>query len=114
MSAEIWAVVTMGIVILIAIAASNRALRREISERTADVCRELGERIDGVNGRVGGLAGRIDELIGCIREVQRDVSDLRERLGRIEGFLKVVGLKRWRKGGRGNGEQGRGTAQPQQ
>ena len=106
MSAEIWAVVTTGIVILVAIAASNRALRREISERAADLRRELGQRIDG-------LAGRIDELSVCVREVRRDVSDLRERVGRIEGFLEAVGFKRWRKGGRGNGKQGRGAAQPQ-
>ena len=104
MSAEIWAVVTMGIVILFAIAVSNRALRREIRERTADVRRELGQRIDG-------LAGRINELSECIREVQRDVSGLRERLGRIEGFLEAIGFKQ--KDGREKGKQGRGPAQPQ-
>ena len=111
MSAEIWAVVTMGIVILFAIAVSNRALRREIRERTADVRRELGQRIDGLDGRVDGLAGRINELSECIREVQRDVSDLRERLGRIEGFLEAIGFKQ--KDGREKGKQGRGPAQPQ-
>lgn len=112
MSAEIWAVVTMGIVILVAIAASHRALRREIRERTADMRRELSQRIDGLDRRVDELAGCIDELSECIREVQRDVSDLCERLGRIEGFPEAVGLKRWRKGGRGNGKQGRGPVQP--
>ena len=69
MSADFWPVLTMGIVILIAIATSNRSLRRE-----------LGERIDGLSKRVDG--------------VQRELADVRERLGRVEGLLEGFGLTR--------------------
>ena len=67
MSADFWSVLTMGIVILIAIATSNRSLRRD-----------LGERIDGLSKRVDG--------------VQRELADVRERLGRVEGLLEGFGL----------------------
>jgi len=66
-SADFWSVITMGIVILIAIATSNRSLRRD-----------LGERIDGLSKRVNG--------------VQRELADVRERLGRVEGLLEGFGL----------------------
>ena len=85
MSADFWSVITMGIVILIAIATSNRSLRRELGERIDgmgkridEVRRELGERIDGLSKRVDG--------------VQRELVDVRERLGRVEGLLEGFGL----------------------
>ena len=56
---------TMGIVILIAIATSNRSLRRELGERIDGVRRELNERIDGVQRE---LSERID---GVQRELRR-------------------------------------------
>ena len=108
MSADFWPVITVGIVILIAIATSNRSLRRELgeridgmgkrvdglSERIDGVRRELGERIDGVQRelgeRINGLGKRIDG-------VQRELADVRERLGRVEGLLEGFGLTR-RKG----------------
>ena len=87
MSADFWPVLTMGIVILIAIATSNRSLRRELGERIDgmgkridEVRRELGERIDGLSKRVDG--------------VQRELADVRERLGRVEGLLEGFGLTR--------------------
>ena len=90
MSADVWAVITMGIVILIAIATSNRSLRRELGERIDgmgrridEVRRELGERIDGLSKRIDG--------------VQRELADVRERLGRVEGLLEGFGWTR-RKG----------------
>ena len=65
MSPEFWSVIGTGIVILIAVAASNRSLRREMST--------LGERID-----------RMSEWLG----------DVRERLGQVEGLLEGLGLTR--------------------
>jgi len=79
-SADFWPVLTMGIVILIAIATSNRSLRRELGERIDGVQRELGKRIDGLSERIDG--------------VQRELGDVRERLGRVEGLLEGFGLMR--------------------
>ena len=76
MSPEFWSVIGTGIVILIAVAASNRSLRREmsdLSERITAVQRDLSERID-----------RMSEWLG----------DVRERLGRVEGLLEGLGLTR--------------------
>ena len=80
MSADFWPVLTMGIVILIAIATSNRSLRRELGERIDGVQRELGKRIDGLSERIDG--------------VQRELGDVRERLGRVEDLLEGFGLMR--------------------
>jgi len=118
-SADFWPVITVGIVILIAIATSNRSLRRELgeridgmgkrvdglSERIDGVRRELGERIDGVQRELGEridgvqreLGQRIDGLGKRIDGVQRELADVRERLGRVEGLLEGFGLTR-RKG----------------
>lgn len=76
MSPEFWSIIGTGIVILIAVAASNRSLRREmsdLSERITAVQRDLSERID-----------RMSEWLG----------DVRERLGRVEGLLEGLGLTR--------------------
>ena len=73
---EYWPVVATGVVILIAIAASNRALRGEMS----DMRRELGGRITEVHRE---LSGRIDGLTEGVTEV-------RERLARVEGLLEGV------------------------
>ena len=115
MSADFWPVITVGIVILIAIATSNRSLHRELgeridgmgkrvdglSERINGVRRELGERIDGVQRELGeridGLAKRVDGLGKRIDGVQRELADVRERLGRVEGLLEGFGFTR-RKG----------------
>ena len=108
MSADFWPVITVGIVILIAIATSNRSLRRELgeridgmgkrvdglSERIDGVRRELGARIDGVQRELG---ERIDGLGERIDGVQRELADVRERLGRVEGLLEGFGWTR-RKG----------------
>ena len=87
MSADVWSVITMGIVILIAIATSNRSLRRE-----------LGERIDGLSKRIDAMGKRIDEVRRELGEridgVQRELADVRERLGRVEGLLEGFGLMR--------------------
>ena len=119
MSPEIWSILTTGIVILIAIATSNRSLRREMVERVNGVRQELSERlgglsgrVDGLNGRVDGLSGgvdglsgRVDQLSGIVdglgqqvdglrREMHEDLGDVRERLGRVEGLLEGLGFAR--------------------
>ena len=105
MSPEIWSILTTGIVILIAIATSNRSLRRETSERIDGLRRELGARIDGLSGRFDGLNGRVDGLNGRVdglgqqvdglrREMNEYLGDVRERLGRVEGLLEGLGFAR--------------------
>ena len=95
MSPEIWSILTMGVVILIAIATSNRSLRREMTERINGVRRELSERIDGVQRE---LSERIDRLSERIDAVQSELSNLRERLGRVEGLLEGLRWTRQRAG----------------
>ena len=76
---EYWPVVATGVVILIAIAASNRALRGEMSE----LRRELGGEMSELRRELG---GRIDGMGKCLAEV-------RERLARVEGLLEGVWLR---------------------
>ena len=102
MSADFWPVLTMGIVILIAIAASNRSLRRELGERIDGVQRELGKRIDSVQRELG---ERIDGLGKRIDGVQRELADVRERLGRVEGLLEGFGLMRWKEARKARGDE---------
>ena len=97
-SPEIWSILTTGIVILIAIAASNRSLRRETGERIDGLRRELGARINGLSGRVDRLSGRVDglgqQVDGLRREMHEHLGDVRERLGRVEGLLEGLGFAR--------------------
>ena len=74
MSAEVWSIIATGIVILIAIATSNRALRKEMNERID----ALAERIDGLDKRINAVENRLLAHLG----------DLRERIGRVEGMLQ--------------------------
>ena len=88
MSAEVWSIIGMGIVILIAIATSNRALRKEMTERFE----ELGRRIDAVserlNVRTHELDGRINELG---ERINGRINELSEHLnGRINGLGEQV------------------------
>ena len=58
MSPDFWAIITTGIAILIAIAASNRSLRREMSERIDRLSEGLGdvrERLARVEGLLEGF-----------------------------------------------------------
>ncbi len=74
MSPDFWAIITTGIAILIAIAASNRSLRREMSERIDRLSEGLGdvrERLARVEGLLEGFGltrwkrmGRDDEKHG--------------------------------------------------
>ena len=121
-SPDFWPIITMGSVILIAIATSHRSLRRELNERIAETRRELGERItsvqqelggridglsdrvDGLSERVDGLTVRVDGLSERVDGLSDRLGDVRERLGRVEGLLEGVELKRnWADKGRDDG-----------
>jgi len=79
-SPEVWSVITTGIVVLIAIATSNRALRRE-------------------------LGGRIDRLAERVDRLAEQLGDVRERLGRVEGLLTGPKLTRRERAGKGRGDE---------
>ena len=133
-SPEIWTIATTGIVILIAIATSNRSLRREMSERIAavrqelgdridgvrqelgdridGVRRELGERIDGLSKRVDGLSERVDGLSKRVDGLSERIGDLRERLGRVEGLLEGFGLTRRKRAAERRDDEQHGPASP--
>ena len=96
MGLEYWPVVATGVVILIAIAASNRALRGEMS----DMRRELGGRITEVHRE---LSGRIDALSKRVHGLGERVTEVRERLGRVEGLLEGVWLRPQQSDGGGRG-----------
>ena len=89
---EYWPVVATGVVILIAIAASNRALRGEMSE----LRRELRGEMSGLRRDLGGemselrreLGGRIDGLGERVHGMGKCLTEVRERLARVEGLLE--------------------------
>ena len=118
MSAEVWAIVTVGIVILIAIAASNRALRREMSEMRQEMngrINELGERIAAVRLEMSERFGEMNERIAAVRlEMVERFGEVAERLGRVEGLLEGMGFAQRKRAGkeRRDGEQGPTLPQP--
>ena len=125
MSAEVWSIVTVGIVILIAIAASNRALRREMSEMRQEMngrinelagrINELGERIAAVRLEMSERFGEVNERIAAVRlEMVERFGEVAERLGRVEGLLEGIGFAQRKRVGkeRRDGEQGPTLPQP--
>ena len=91
MSPEIWSILTTGIVILIAIATSNRSLRREMVERVNGVRQELSERLGGLSGRVDGLNGRVDGLSGGVDGLSGRVDGLSGRVDQLSGIVDGLG-----------------------
>ena len=103
MSAEVWAIISVGIVILIAMATSHRALRQEMNVRMTELRQELGGRIDVLGERVTDLRteliegfGKVNERITAVRgELINRIADLRgeliERLSHVEGLLEGIG-----------------------
>lgn len=71
MGAESWTVIGAATVILVAIAASNRSLRREFNARL--------QRLEG------DLNARLDTLDGDLRRIE---VGLRERLAKLEGLFE--------------------------
>ena len=130
MSPEAWSTIAVGIVILVAIATSNRAMRRELGGRID----QLSERIDQLNERFNGLSERVDRLserVGRLSErvdrlnervdrlserfgeMSERIGKMGERLGRVEGLLEGFGLSQRRRAGKERGEGAPGRALPQ-
>ena len=109
MSPEVLSIITVGIVILVAIATANRSLRREITA----VRRDLGKRITAVQQELGERIATVQqELSRRIDGLSERLSDVRERLGRVEGLLEGFGLPRRRREGKGRGGEEHGPALP--
>ena len=78
MTAEAWTAIGTGIVILIAIAASTRHLRREIRAMRADPredIRDLRERMGQLEAELRGSMSRLE-------------AEMRERMAKVEGLLE--------------------------
>ena len=87
MGAEVWAIISVGIVILVAIATSHRALRREMNER-----------IDALGERVTDLRVEMTERFASLRaEMIERFGQLSERLARVESFLEGMGYATWKR-----------------
>ena len=129
MNPEAWSIISMGIVILIAVATSNRSLRRDMSARFD----KMGERIDKIDARIDAvqqelgaridrLGARIDNMGARIDAVQRDMGarfdavnkridemgkrlgEMGDRLARVEGLLEGMGLARWKRPDKSRGD----------
>ena len=90
MSPEIWTIISVGIVILIAIATTNRALRREMNERISG----LDKRIDGLAERITAVQLEMSERFG---EVNKRIAALRlemnERFGEVNERIAALRLE---------------------
>ena len=109
MSAEIWATISFGIVILIAIATSHRALRREMNERFKEVI----ERLDRMIEHLRRMNEHFGEPITDLRaEMNERFGELGERLGRVEGFLERIGYAPRKPAGKERRDSEHGSARP--
>ena len=102
MAPDAWYVVTTGIVILIAIATSNRSIRRDASESTAQLRRDTNESIAELRREMG---ERFDGLSERVNRMGEQLGDVRERLGRVEGLLGRAGLTGREQAGKGRGDE---------
>ena len=98
MTPEAWSIIATGIVVLIAIATSNRSLRGEIGQLRAGM-QKLNERISHVESslteRISQLETSLTERISQVEtslteRMHRFEVELRERLARVEGTLDAV------------------------
>ena len=111
MGPESWTIIGVGVVILVAIAASNRSMRQDFNTQMDDLRKELrddlkrieeriDERIAGVERGLRGEIRRLEERITTVERVLREeVKRLDERITAVETRLaEVVGtLKGMRK-----------------
>ena len=128
MSAEVWAIISAVIVILIAIATAHRGMRREMNERFG----EVNQRIDGLGERIAAvqlemverfaevnerIAALRTEMIEHISEVNERFAALRgetnERLSRVEGLLEGVGYMLRKRAGKERSDGKPGPVLPQ-
>ena len=95
MTPEAWSIIATGIVILIAIATSNRSLRAEFRAEFREEFGGLRQDLEKLSERINqfetSLTERIDQfetsLIECMTRIE---IELRERLAPVEGVLDVV------------------------
>lgn len=80
MTAETWTIIGTGIVILVAIATSNRSMR---SEMRAEI-KELRTEVHDLDNRFGVVETTLTDRMNRL-EVE-----LRERLARVEGMLEGI------------------------
>ena len=71
MTPEVWTVIGTGVVILIAIAASNRQLRGEINELRD----HMTKRMDGMQAEIGRLRERMAKLEGLLEGLREAITD---------------------------------------
>lgn len=94
MTAETWTIIATGVVILIAIAASNRSMRTEMrAERAERIALGDGLRTElkELRVEVHDIHDRIDRVESTLTErMNRLEMDLRERLARVEGLFEGI------------------------
>ena len=73
MTPEAWTVIGTGVVILIAIAASNRQLRGEINE----LREHMTNRMDGMQAEIGRLRERMAKLEGLLEGLREAITGKR-------------------------------------
>ena len=73
MTPEAWTVIGTGVVILIAIAASNRQLRGEINELRD----QMTNRMDGMHAEIGRLRERMAKLEGLLEGLREAIAGKR-------------------------------------
>ena len=95
MTPEAWTVVGTGVVILIAIAASNRQLRGEVKALHRELHGEMKTLRQELHGEMKtlrqGYQGEIkelrDEFRGEMNHLHTEFGQLRERMAKLEGLL---------------------------
>ena len=121
MSTEVWTVISVGIVILVAIATSHRALRQEMNERFREVNERFGkadERIADLRAEMIEGFGKVNERITAVRgelldRITAARGELSDRLSHVEGLLEGIGhVLRKRTGKERRGAE-HGPADPQ-
>lgn len=129
MSIEIWANITMGITILVAIAISHHTMMRDLKKHREALRRQLSEPIRPRKCINAGLSCSSQsphrtapykremselrrELGGRIDTVGQELVGVRERLGRVEGLLDAFRLN-WPEAGEERGNDMDGPTSPQ-
>ena len=77
MTPEAWTVIGTGVVILIAIAAFSRQLRREMSELRGEM-----------NALRGEMNSARDRMMDRMNGIHAEIGRLRERMAKLEGLLE--------------------------
>ena len=94
MGPESWTIIGTGIVILVAMAASNRSVRQDLNARMDRLEERLEERIAGVERELRDEIRRLEKRMTAVERVLREeVKRLDERITAVETRLaEVVGM----------------------